>query len=153
MKLNIKSLLSLMLYIAIGSCVSKSPSKFESSVAQYQNEVDCLNQNYQLITKLVDFKGSGILLSPSEIKKYKLCESMLKLLQRDSIEYLYYYKDSTIEFYQKGSDGILAKQNILMFADKKEKIDGKIGSDVEIVRKVHNGYWCYELIKSIGLAD
>ncbi|MDB4919487.1 hypothetical protein [Mucilaginibacter sp.] len=152
MKINFSNFLPLLI-LEITSCSQKSPLKFKVDIAPYFDAVNCLNQNHQVILKSADPKGEGVLLYPDDLKKNKMCKDILKLLNRDSIEYLYYYKDSAVAFYQKGSDGVLAKQYILMFADKAASIDKKIGSDIEIINKEHKKYWCYKLEKNIGLAN
>lgn len=68
-----------------------------------------------------------------------------------SIEFVNYYKDSTIAFYANSNKGIRKKQHILMFSNERSKVIEKLSSEIRIIREKSDGW--YELERVISLAN
>lgn len=79
------------------------------------------------------------------------CNNIIKLMMEQSIEFVNYYKDSTIAFYANSNKGIRKKQHILMFSNERSKVIEKLSSEIRIIREKSDGW--YELERVISLAN
>ena len=152
MKLKIGNILfvSVLLSILNSSCHSKYDFEYNANKNSYIKGVKCLHTNYNLIFTSSRIENS-VSLYTTDLVQGDFCNDLLELMKKHSIDFVNYYKDSTIAFYASSNDGIKKKQHILIFEMPNRKIAEKISTDMRVVAKLDTS--CYLIEKIISIAN
>ncbi|HEV8273968.1 MAG TPA: hypothetical protein VGQ04_21795 [Chitinophagaceae bacterium] len=139
-----------MVSLALCSCSQSQDLEYDTNKDDYKKAVNCLLNKYGSIFFL-NKEVSSISVYNADRETNEICEAVLKLLEKHSVNIIIYDRDSSITFFSKPSKELKSKQTILIYTGSREKLDAKLTSDVKL--KTVKGDGWYELEKVISLAN
>jgi hypothetical protein len=145
------SILFIAILATLTNCCHKTTSfNFENDKDQYENTVALLTKEYSVIFDTTKMENSNSIYR-KDIEKFKGFESIISLMDKNSIEFITIDRDSTISFYKYFSEGIKSKQGILFHLDSNTKPSSASLRNLSSVNELGNGF--YETERTISLAQ
>jgi hypothetical protein len=133
----------------VSFCSNSSDSNIMRLSAELKPVADCLLKHHRLIFTLRDSMSSEEVYNKDMLHNH-LCNEEITKVTTASVAIITLYRDSTIFFYFNVSNSFPSKQRILVYSNTELKVNEKITSDVEFIKKLDKDWYQFERIISIA---